>query len=153
MNNTKYDSQSYQDKKAENDKYKNYILNQNLNDKVACFPISSNQILKERNTPPSNPQDIDTESIIRGYNTPLSRSIGVKKAPPIRKVEWSQDCEFRTRTETREPRINKKLSEKDISAFNRDFLPYDVQSSYRDWEYTNSRQQIKDIQEKILKKK
>lgn len=152
MNNTKYDPQACKNKILENEKYKNYVFS-DLNQQSACFPISGSQMFKERNSPPSKPEDIETESYIRGYTTPLSKVIGLKKLPPAPKKTWGKECDFLSRTETRETGSNKLLLEKDISSFNVDYLPYNVQNSYRDWQYINSRQMIKDIQEKSLKKK
>lgn len=148
MNNTKYDPEDCKNKKEQNLKFSSYILNQNSS--ISCFPVSAS--LNERNTPPVKAEDIDIESSIRGYRTPLSRAVGVKESLPYKKVQYT-DCNFITKQETREPRVNKLISEIDTSNFNYDYLPYDVQSGYRNWDYINSRQMIKDIQENVLKNK
>lgn len=133
---------------TENTKYNQYFLKTGIKDPKQCFP--ANKPVQERNIGLTS-QDVEADSMLKGYGTPLSRTVGVRPRPEVKIPDWIADCNQNFDRMYRNTKGDKSLTETDISGYNFQYLPYEI-DNYDPRSFVNSRQMIKDIQEQNSKK-
>lgn len=145
MNNLSYDKDEYENKKTENKRYSDLIFASYIG--PSCVPEATGY-QKNRETGPRS-EYIDIESSLLGFGHPLSKTHPVKPVP-VQTTEM-EVCKGITQKHERS-RQKDNPREKNIYGYFQQILPFDVQKNFRQFNFYNSRQEMKDRKKSLLYK-